>query len=51
MMKRMTELKREVKLIDSKEIKEVTGQDVDWDIIHKLGHGRISGTFARVLDK
>ena len=27
------------------------GQDVDWDIIHKLDRGRISQTFARVLDK
>ena len=42
---------REVKVIDRQQRDQRRGQDVDWDIIHKLDRGRISQTFARVLDK
>ena len=42
---------REVKVIDRQQRDQRRGQDVDWDTIHKLDRGRISQTFARVLDK
>lgn len=43
-------LKRGVKVIDTKERKEGRGQDLDWGI-SLLDDGRVSWTLAKVLEK